>query len=61
MAINAIKQTALKSSIKTAAKEFSKLVPLLGQIVAPSISVTMLEAAGWCIAEELSREKDKYR
>ena len=57
MAVNAIKQTALKSPIKTAAKELSKFIPGLGQIVAPSVSVVMLEAAGWCLAEELSNKR----
>ena len=61
MAINAIKQTALKAPMKTAVKEVSKFIPILGQLVAPTISVTMLEAAGWSIAEQLSREKDRYR
>lgn len=53
MAINAIKQAMLKQPIKTMAKELSKLVPGLGQIVAPTISVAMLESAGWILAKEL--------
>ena len=57
MAVNAIKQTMLKQPIKTAVKEISKLVPFLGQMVAPTISVTMLEAAGWSLAEELSNKR----
>ena len=59
MAINAIKKTMLKSPIKTAAKELSKLIPGLGQVVAPSISVTMLESAGWVLAEELANKRGK--
>lgn len=58
MAVNAIKQTMLKQPIKTVAKELSKLIPGLDQLVAPSISVTMLETAGWILAEELSKRKD---
>lgn len=50
----------LKKPIKTMAKELSKLIPGLGQIVAPSISVAMIEAAGWAIAKQLENElKDK--
>lgn len=54
MAIQAIKKTILKQPIKTAAKELSKLVPFLGQIIAPTMSIAMLEAAGWCLAEEMA-------
>jgi hypothetical protein len=43
----------LKQPIKTLTKELSKFIPILGQIVAPSISVVMLEAAGWTLAKEL--------
>ena len=38
IAIAAIKKTMLKQPIKTMTKELSKLVPGLGQIVAPSIT-----------------------
>ncbi|WP_373488158.1 hypothetical protein [Blastomonas sp.] len=55
LAIAAIKNTMLKQPIRTLAKELSKLVPGLGQIVAPSITVVMLEAAGWVLAEELEQ------
>ncbi len=58
MAIAAIKNTMLKQPIKTITKELSKLIPGLGQIVAPTISVALLEAAGWTLAKELER---KYR
>jgi len=43
----------LKQPIKTLTKELSKFIPFLGQVVAPSISVVMLEAAGWTLAKEL--------
>lgn len=56
MAISAIKNTMLKQPIKTLTKELSKFIPFLGQVVAPTISVTMIEAAGWSIAKELSRK-----
>ncbi len=53
IATAALKRTILKQPIKMAAKELSKLIPGLGQIVAPSVSVGMLEAAGWAMAHEL--------
>lgn len=53
LAITAIKNTMLKQPIKTLTKELSKFIPFLGQVVAPSISVVMLEAAGWALAKEL--------
>lgn len=56
MAIAAIKNTMLKQPIKTLTKELSKLIPGLGQVVSPSISAIMLEAAGWSIAKDLDRK-----
>lgn len=56
IAIAAIKNTMLKQPIKTLTKELSKFIPFVGQIVAPSISAIMLEAAGWSIAKELDRK-----
>ena len=56
IAIAAIKNTMLKQPIKTLTKELSKFIPVLGQIVAPSISVTMIEAAGWSIAKQLDNK-----
>ncbi len=57
MAINAIKQTALQQPIKSIAKEVSKFIPVLGQTVAPSISVIMLESAGWALANQMANNK----
>ena len=56
MAIAAIKRIALKQPIRVLAKELSKLVPGLGQVVAPTVSGAMLEAAGWAIAKDLDRQ-----
>ncbi len=53
LAITAIKNTLLKQPLKTLTRELSKLIPVLGQVVAPSITVVMLEAAGWTLAKEL--------
>ena len=55
LAIATIKNTMLKQPVKVLAKELSKLIPGLGQIVAPSITVVMLEAAGWVLANELEQ------
>ena len=57
MAIAAIKKTMLKQPIKTIAKELSKFIPILGQVVAPTVSVAMLEAAGWCLAEDMAAQR----
>ena len=60
IAIAAIKKTMLKQPIKTVTKELSKIIPVLGQIVSPSIGAAMIEAAGWAIAKQLEKEcKDK--
>lgn len=59
MAIAAIKNTMLKQPIKTATRELSKLIPFVGQLVAPSIGVAMIEAAGWQIANELDNNRSK--
>ena len=57
IAVASIKHTMLKQPIKTLTKELSKLIPGLGQIVAPSISIVMLEAAGWALAKELETKQ----
>lgn len=59
MAVAAIKRTMLKQPIKTMTKELSKLIPGLGQIVAPSISVAMLESAGWMLANEMNAKYNR--
>lgn len=56
IAIAALKRTVLKQPIKTVAKELSKLIPGVGQVVAPSISLGMLESAGWAMAHDLERK-----
>lgn len=55
MAVTALKNTMLKQPVKTLTKELSKLVPYLGLLVAPSLSVALVEAAGWSIAQELAQ------
>jgi uncharacterized protein (DUF697 family) len=56
LAITAIKDTMLRQPIRTLTKELSKFIPFVGQIVGPSISAVMLEAAGWSIAKDLDRK-----
>ncbi|MBB1420792.1 hypothetical protein H5200_02520 [Pseudoalteromonas sp. SG43-7] len=53
LAIAAIKETILKQPIKVLVKEVSKVIPLLGQLISPAISVAIIEAAGWSIANTL--------
>jgi len=54
MAIAALKSTMLKQPIKTLTKELSKLIPGLGQAVGPAISIGMMEAAGWSLANDMA-------
>ena len=61
MAINAIVSTIKKQPVRVLAKEVSKVVPVVGQLIAPSISVAMLEASGWLLANELVEERDKTK
>ena len=49
LAIQVIKETASKS----VAKELVKFVPIIGQLVAPTMSIAMLEVAGWSLANKL--------
>ena len=61
MAVTALKDTILKQPIKAITKELSKLVPFLGQLVAPTISVGMIEGAGWALANDMDRLYAKER
>lgn len=59
MATAAIIATIKKQPLRVITKEISKVLPFIGQLVAPSISVAMLESAGWLLADDLSAERDK--
>ncbi len=59
MSIMALKNTMLKQPIKVITKELSKFVPFLGQIVAPAVSVVMLESAGWILANDIYQKNQK--
>lgn len=61
MAINAIVATIKKQPVRIIAKEIGKVVPIVGQLVAPAISVAMLESAGWLLADELAAERDNKK
>lgn len=58
MAINAIVATIKKQPVRIIAKEIGKVVPIVGQLVAPAISVAMLESAGWLLVDELVVERN---
>ena len=45
LSIATLKNTMLKQPIRTVARELSKFVPGLGLVVAPAVTVAMLEAA----------------
>ena len=55
MAIVALKNTMLRQPIKMVAKEVSKFIPIFGQMVAPTVTFGLIEAAGWQVARELER------
>ena len=59
IAIAALKKTMLKQPIKVLTKELSKLIPGVGQIVAPTISIVLVEAAGWNIAKSFDEKRNK--
>lgn len=57
LGIAALKNTMLKAPLRTATKELTKLLPFAGQAVAPALSVSLLEAAGWSLARELDARR----
>ena len=61
LAIAALKRTLLKHPVKAATKELIKFVPIIGQLVAPALSVVMIEAAGWSIAKELEQKARQHQ
>lgn len=56
MAISALKNTMLKQPIKTLTKELAKFFPIVGSMVSPTISIGLMEAAGWLLADELDKK-----
>ena len=59
MAVNAIVAAVKKNAVKAFVKEAVKIVPLAGQIISPSISVAMLESAGWSLANQLDEQRNQ--
>ena len=51
----ALKEQLLRSPIRTVTRELFRPIPLLGMLVAPAVSVSMIEATGWLLAERLDR------
>ena len=56
LSIAALKETALKQPVKTITKELSRFIHLIGLFIAPTISISMIEAAGWNIARQMDRD-----
>lgn len=57
LAINSVRQTVLKQPVRIVAKEVTKFVPVLGMLIAPAVSIAILEAAGWSMAADLERRQ----
>lgn len=57
LAINSVRQTVLKQPVRIVAKEVAKFVPVLGMLIAPVVSIAVLEAAGWAMAADLARRQ----
>jgi len=55
MAVDALKKTLLRQPIKVIGKELSKIAPVFGAIFSASVSVGLVEAAGWSLADEFER------
>lgn len=55
MSVEALKKTLLKQPIKVITKELSKILPVFGSVFAASVSVGLVEAAGWCLAGEFDK------
>jgi uncharacterized protein (DUF697 family) len=60
LALSAIKSTVLKQPLRVLTKEVSKVIPFLGSAVGAGISVVLLEAAGWALANDMARAA-RYR
>ena len=56
LSIAALKETALKQPTKFIGKEAARFIPLIGTLLAPALSISVLEAAGWNIARQRDRD-----
>ena len=59
MSVAALKRTALNQPMKTISKELAKLIPLAGSIFSIVVSATIVEAAGWALANDMNKESEK--
>lgn len=58
-AFDALKKAILRQPVKVIAKELSKLVPVFGSIFAATVSVGLVEAAGWSLANEFDAKQNR--
>ena len=56
MAYAALKKVIFKQPVKYAAKELAKFVPWIGSVFSAAVSVALMEAAGWQLAQEFDLE-----
>lgn len=56
MAYDAIKDVVKKQPLRVIGKELSKLIPFIGSVAAPVVSIAILESAGWEMAKQLDRK-----
>ena len=56
MAVDAVKRTMLKQTLKMVGKEPGKVVPFLGWAFAATVSAGLVEAAGWSSAAEFEQK-----
>lgn len=54
MAMTALKRTALQQPVKVLGKELAKFIPWLGSALAAGVSVAIIEATGWALANEMA-------
>lgn len=59
MAVDALKKSLLKQPVKVIAKELSKIIPVFGSVFAATVSVGLVEAAGWTLAGDFERAAQK--
>ena len=56
LAIASLRRTVLNEPITIISGELSKFVPILGQAFSASVSVAILESAGWTLVHELENK-----
>lgn len=57
MAYAALKKVIFKQPVKYAAKELAKFVPWIGSVFSAAVSVALMEAAGWQLAQQFDLER----